>query len=54
MSAQLEQADVRIRASRDEAMSHVGDIATDTAKAMVAKLSSAATANELANARALA
>ena len=54
LSAQLEQADVRIRASRDEAMSHVGAIATDTAQAMIAKLSSAATANELANARALA
>ena len=54
LSAQLETADARIRASRDEAMSQVGDIAADTAQAMVSKLSSAATANELANARALA
>ena len=50
----LGQAETRIRAARDEAMSHVGEIAADTAQAIVAKLTTAATANELANARALA
>ena len=38
LNARLGEADARIRAARDEAMSHVRDIATDTAQALVEKL----------------
>jgi len=38
LNARLGEAEVRIRAARDEAMSHVRDIATDTAQALVEKL----------------
>jgi len=38
LNARLSEADARIRAARDEAMSHVRDIATDTASALVEKL----------------
>jgi len=38
LSAKLAKAEVRIRGSRDEAMSHVRGIAEDTAKTIVEKL----------------
>ena len=38
LTARLAEADARIRASRDQAMTHVRGIAEDTASAMVAKL----------------
>jgi F-type H+-transporting ATPase subunit b len=38
LNARLSEADARIRTARDEAMSHVRDIATDTAQALVEKL----------------
>ena len=39
LNARLGEADARIRAARDEAMGHVRDIATETAQAVVEKLS---------------
>jgi F-type H+-transporting ATPase subunit b len=48
LNARLGQADARIRAARDEAMSHVRDIAAETASALVEKLTGkAATAAAL-------
>ncbi|MEN3951167.1 F0F1 ATP synthase subunit B' [Iodidimonas sp. SYSU 1G8] len=38
LTAQLEAAEARIRATRDEAMSHVREIASDTAVALVTRL----------------
>jgi len=38
LNARLGEAEARIKAARDEAMSHVRDIASDTASALVAKL----------------
>ena len=51
LNARLGEAETRIRAARDEAMSHVRDIATDTAQALVEKLTGkAATAAVLKSA----
>jgi F-type H+-transporting ATPase subunit b len=48
LNARLGEADARIRAARDEAMSHVRDIAGETASALVEKLTGkAATAAAL-------
>ena len=52
LGEKLELAEARIRASRDQAMSQVGAIATETAQAIVAKLSTPATPAELASANA--
>lgn len=38
LNAKMAEAEVRIRASRDKAMSNVGAIASDTAQAMIEKL----------------
>jgi F-type H+-transporting ATPase subunit b len=49
LNAKLSKAETRIRASRDEAMSHVRAIAADTAGAIVGKLTGVpATAEEIA------
>ncbi len=51
LNKRLGEAEVRIRAARDEAMSHVRDIAGDTAQALVEKLTGkAATATALKSA----
>lgn len=51
LNARLGEADARIRAARDEAMSHVRDIASDTASALIEKLTGkAATAATLKSA----
>ena len=51
LNARLGEADGRIRAARDEAMSHVRDIATDTAQVLLEKLTGkAATATALKSA----
>ena len=51
LNARLGEAETRIRAARDEAMSHVRDIAGDTAQALVEKLTGkAATATALKSA----
>lgn len=42
LRVELEKAEERIRATRDKAMAHVGQIAADTAEAIVAKLTGAA------------
>lgn len=42
LKAELEKAEARIRATRDAAMTNVGQIAADTAEAIVAKLTGAA------------
>jgi F-type H+-transporting ATPase subunit b len=42
LQAELEKAEARIRAMRDQAMQNVGAIAAETAEAMVAKLTGAA------------
>lgn len=54
LSVQLDEAEVRIRSSRDQAMTQVEGIAVETAQAMVAKLAGPVTAAELATARAAA
>jgi len=51
LNARLGEADARIRAARDEALTHVTDIAADTAQALVEKLTGkAATAAALRSA----
>lgn len=42
LQAELEKAEARIRATRDQAMANVGAIAAETAEAIVAKLTGAA------------
>ena len=42
LQAELEKAEERIRGLRDQAMANVGQIAADTAEAIVAKLTGAA------------
>ncbi|CAN7568743.1 hypothetical protein LJR225_004218 [Phenylobacterium sp. LjRoot225] len=42
LQAELEKAETRIRAMRDQAMANVGQIAAETAQAIVAKLTGAA------------
>lgn len=50
LNAKAEEAETRIQASRDEAMSHVGAIAADTAQAMVAQITGEEPARERAEA----
>jgi len=52
LAKQTEEAEARIRAARDQAMGQVPVIARDTAEALIAKLSTPATAAELARANA--